>query len=401
MMNDLPSYADALDATLSMVRQSLTIERVPLSLGIGRIVATDIIADRDLPPFNRSQMDGFAVRAKEVKTGISMQVVAHVSAGTTYNEMAEENTCVSIATGAPVPSCFDAVVQHELTDNGSSRVTFNSGDIKTGKSIHPCGIDAKAGDVLIRKHTKLFPQHIGIAAGVGVFEIEVFSKPRVIILTSGDEIIDSHEHPLPHQIRNSNNPMITAIFASMGCDVVETKHLKDDFDTTCNAVISALDGRCDLLVTVGGISAGKRDYFSPAFDHAGVEISVKGARIQPGKPVNVGKKNRTIVLGLPGNPVSALACSCIFGWPIVRSLQGVLADLPWQKIALSHEVTSSPNRLVFRPCKLIDGEIAIPSWQGSGDFAHTADTVGLVQLPQDSMNLKKGEQVLFLQYPWS
>ena len=121
-MNKLPTYAQALKATLSLVQQTSVTERMPLTSSVGRIVAEEIVADRDLPPFNRSQMDGYAVRAIEVQNGTSMQVVGEVSAGTTFNEMADENTCVAIATGAPVPSCFDAVVQHELTDNGEDRV---------------------------------------------------------------------------------------------------------------------------------------------------------------------------------------------------------------------------------------------------------------------------------------
>ncbi|MBT5365443.1 MAG: molybdopterin molybdotransferase MoeA [Phycisphaerae bacterium] len=400
MMNKLPSYAQALKTTRSLVQQTCVTERIPLTSSIGRVVANEIVADRDLPPFNRSQMDGYAVRASEVQNGTSMQVVGQVSAGTVFNDCAEEKTCVAIATGAPVPSCFDAVVQHECTDNGEDRVVFNCGAIKPGKSIHPCGVDAKAGDVLIGKHTELFPQHIGIAASVGVSEIEVLSKPKVIVLTSGDEVVDTNTKPLAHQIRNSNNPMIETAFTSMGCEVIETHHLKDDFDATCSEVISALDGRCDLLVTVGGISAGKRDYFSTSFDHVGVDISVKGVAIQPGKPVIVGMKNTTVVLGLPGNPVSALACSCIFGWPIVRGLQGVSATLPWQEMSLLKEITPNPDRLAFRPCSMRDGKITVPTWHGSGDFAHTAETNGLSQLPQSESKLQEGAEVLFLRYPW-
>jgi len=329
-----------------------------------------------------------------------MKVVAQVAAGTTYVGERDHHTCVAIATGAPVPNCFDAVVQHELTDCGEEIVLFNCDEIQMGKSIHPSGVDAKAGDVLIAKHSKISPQHIGIAASVGVHEIDVISKPRVLVITSGDEVVAPEESPSLHQIRNGNNPMISSAFVSMGCDVVETHHLRDDLEKTKKAIASAIDGRCDLVVTIGGISAGKRDFFPAAFAHSDVELVVKGAKIQPGKPVIVGKHSNTVVLGLPGNPVSALACCTVFGWPIVRALQGMSPELPWQETPLSMSVNPNPHRLSFRPCQLVDGKASIPHWQGSGDLVHTATTHGLVQLPPSEQVMQRGELVLCLAFPF-
>ena len=211
-------------------------------------------------------MDGYAVLASEVKNGVSMRVVGQVPAGTTFDGDHEPNTCIAIATGAPVPDCFDAVVQHELTDNGSDVVVFHCGGLKQGKSIHPKGVDAKAGDVLVSKHTKLAPQHIGITASVCTHTIKVLSKPKVIVITSGDEVIEPDKTPLPHQIRNSNNPMLASVFTSMGCDVVQKHHVLDDPEATNEIIASALDGRCDLVVTIGGISAGKRDFIPSSFE---------------------------------------------------------------------------------------------------------------------------------------
>jgi molybdopterin molybdotransferase len=186
----------------------------------------------------------------------------------------------------------------------------------------------------------------------------------------------------------------------MGCEVVETHHVVDDPEATDAVIAQSLDGRCDLVVTIGGISAGKRDFFPAAFANSGVKLVVKGANIQPGKPVIVGKHENAVVLGLPGNPVSALACSCVFGWPIVRKLQGVPPELPWQKAPLATNVQPNPNRLCFRPCQLVDGKIAIPTWQGSGDLIHTASTHGLVQLPSADTELQEGDVVSSLAFPW-
>ncbi|MGY8752644.1 MAG: molybdopterin molybdotransferase MoeA [Phycisphaerales bacterium] len=400
-MATLPEYKEALASALSVVQQVSCAELVSLNRSLGRFVAENIIADRDLPPFNRSQMDGYAVVASEVASGETMQVIAQVSAGTTFEGEHKPNTCVVIATGAPVPDCFDAIVQHELTDNGTKTVTFLCTEVAKGKAIHLRGVDAKSGDVLVPKHTQLAPQHIGIAASVGVHLVAVLSKPKVIVLTSGDEVVAPSQVPKPHQIRNGNNAMVSAMFVSLGCEVVEMHHVLDDLDATNKAMATALDGRCDLVVTIGGISAGKRDFFPRAFAASDVTVAVKGVSIQPGKPVIVGRHENAVVLGLPGNPVSALACACVFGWPIVRSLHGMDPSLHWQQAPLASHVRPNLRRLCFRPCLLVDGKVTVPLWQGSGDLVHTSTTHGLVQLPSSAVDLQAGDLVSCLAYPFS
>lgn len=400
LMNSLPNYPEALEVGLSLVKPVCLSEQVLLEDAINRYLAVDIIADRDYPPFNRSQMDGYAVLAIEVNEGTSMKVLSEVSAGTSFEGVKEPNSCIAIATGAPVPDCFDAVVQHERTDNGCEVVTFHCSDVPKGTSIHPQGVDAKTGDVLVSKLTQLKPQHIGIAASVGLHKVSVLSKPRVIVISSGDEVVTPEVTPLAHQIRNGNNPMVAAMFSSMGCDVVETPHVLDDLDATKKAIEEALDGRCDLVVTIGGISAGKCDYFPDAYEHAGVTIAVNGANIQPGKPIIIGQHTNAVVLGLPGNPVSALACCCLFGCPIVRGMLGCQTTLPWQLAPLAKSVKPNPRRTVFRPCLLADGKVNIPQWQGSGDLSHTAPTNGLAQLSPFDGELEVGTKVQCLAFPW-
>jgi molybdopterin molybdotransferase len=400
-MQSLPNYVEALELGLSIVKPVCVSEQLDLEYAINRILALGVLADRDEPPFHRSQMDGYAVLASEISEGKQLQVLGEVAAGTTFDGTKEPDSCVLIATGAPVPTCFDAVVQHELTDCGDEVVTFECSDVVQGKSIHRKGADAKAGDVLTPKLTRLKPQHIGIAASNGMNSISVLSKPRVIVITSGDEVVPPERQPLAHQIRNGNSPMVCEAFRSLGCDVIETHHLRDDESATQKAIEQALDGRCDLVVTVGGISAGTRDYFPTAFEHSNVKLAVKGANIQPGKPVIIGGHTNGIVLGLPGNPVSALACCCIFGWPIVLGMLGLPTALPWQTRPLAVSVKPNPKRSAFRPSQLEEGNIVIPNWQGSGDLAHTAKTNGLAQLMPSATELTAGTLVPFLEYPWS
>ncbi len=400
-MKTLPSYSDALQKALDSVEASKETEIVSIKEALHQILAKEIIADRDFPPFHRAQMDGYAVVASEVSSGASMEVLAHVAAGDMIQEKIPSHTCVSIATVASVPDGFDAVVKHELTDCGTETVKFHCDEVNMGTSIHPEGADARAGEVLIESNTALTPQHLGIVASVGEDQLEVVTKPKVMLLTSGDEVVDVHAQPLPHQIRNGNSAVIEAAFSSMGCDVIEAKHLLDDAMLTENTIQEALDHQCDLVVTVGGISAGKKDYFPEAFAKAGVDFLVHGAQIQPGKPIIVGKHKNTTVLGLPGNPVSALVCSCIFGWPIVRKMLGFSSPLPWQTAPLAKPVMPNPNRVAFRPCLLVNGTVIIPHWQGSGDAIHMGCTNGLAQLPPTNNELETGKNVLCLPYPWT
>jgi molybdopterin molybdotransferase len=399
-MSALPSYEEALCAALSVVKPVCNTENTPLSLAVGRTLTEDIFADRDQPPFDRSTMDGYAVKASEVTRGTSMQVIGDVASGISFEGGHQQDSCVAIATGAPLPKGFNAVVPHEQTDNGTDIVCFDVDEVTEGASIHPKGADATAGDVLIAKHTVLSPQHIGIIASVSSDAVPVISKPRVVVITSGDEVVGEGETPKHHQIRNGNNPMVCALFGSMGCEVVGSRHVADDPDETNRCIAEALDGSADLVVTIGGISAGKRDFFPAAFAKAGVDLVVKGASVQPGRPVIVGSCDQAVVLGLPGNPVSALVCSTIFGWPIVKRMQETTPDLPWQHAPLGATVQPNPKRLAFRPCLLVDGEVTVPSWQGSGDLAHTGATHGLAQLPPSDRELQKGAQVVCLAYPW-
>lgn len=394
----LPSYNEALEKALLIVQPIASCQTVMLEQALGRVLATDIVADRDLPPYNRSQMDGYAVVASEVSKGVAMKVTSRIAAGSCKTISTKPNTCGAIATGARIPEQYDAVVQHELTDRGdleSNKVTFHTDDVTVGKAIHTQGADATKGTVLVHSRAVIAAQHIGIAATVGVTELAVVRKPKVVVLTSGDEVISPTQTPQPYQIRNGNGPMITALFETFGCEVLQQIHVKDDLVETEQAVSKALQ-ICDLLVTVGGISVGEKDFFPQAFESAKVEFAVEGVAMQPGKPVIIGKNERAVVLGLPGNPVSALACAHLFGLPLVSTLLGAEATLGWVQLPLATSVVPNKHRTAFRPCNIVDGKINIPSWQGSGDLVHTSPTVGLAQLPMGSVEISSGEFVAVL-----
>lgn len=398
-MTDLPDYSIALSLALGGIEPISEVQPVKLKSAAGRVLSEPIVADRDLPPFNRAQMDGYALRASEVGRVETWPVAHTISAGVSAQVDVPPGACVAIATGAPLPRDVDTIIQHELSDRNDP-VRFTIDSIEPGHAVHPRGVDAKRGDVLIEEGTLLGPQHIGIAAIVGKSQLLVTHQPRAIVLTSGDEVLPIEEPLTDYQIRNSNGPMVSELLQRIGADPIEHRHVLDDREATIESVGDALE-RCDLLITVGGISAGDRDYFPVAFEQHGIRTSLERAAIQPGKPIFVGRApSGAVVVGLPGNPVSVLSCTCLFVWPIVRTLLGLDPSLPWRTLELAEPINANATRRAFRPAVLLDdGRVKVPSWAGSGDLAHTGATHGLVELPVQSEPVETGAKLRFLAYP--
>jgi molybdopterin molybdotransferase len=333
-MNALPDYDAALQDAIGLAPILDQLETVTLDHAAGRALAQAIVADRDLPPFNRAQMDGYALRAAEVGTVDAWPVAGRIAAGEPADLAVPPGTCVKIATGAPLPGDVDTVIQHELSDRGDP-VRFTIDSIEPGHAVHPRGADAEKGSTLIPARTRLASHHIGIAATTGASHLSVVARPRVTVLTSGDEIRPLDGPVETHQVRNSNGPMLAELLGRFGAAPIAVLHVLDERGATIDAVGEALDAG-EMVVTVGGVSAGERDFFPDAFDAREVTSPVRGAAIQPGRPIRVGADPRgRVVVALPGNPVSALACACLFVWPIVRAMQTLSPDLPWREVELA------------------------------------------------------------------
>ena len=238
-------------------------------------------------------MDGYAVRAADIGTVEAFPVAGRVAAGHAPTTTVEAGQCVAIATGAPMPTGADSVVQHELSDRGDP-VRFTLDSLRPGNAVHPRGADAKQGETLVASGVLLGAQHLGIAATAGAIALRVARRPRVRVLTSGDEVRPAGEPVEAHQIRNSNWPMTCALLARMGVEPVGHSHVADERQDTVDAVGQALDD-ADVLITVGGVSAGERDWFPDAFDANNVQVSLRGAAIQPGRPILVAHRGPTVV----------------------------------------------------------------------------------------------------------
>jgi molybdopterin molybdotransferase len=405
-MSTLPDYADALQLALRGVKRIERFEEVDIANAGGRVLGDSIVADRDLPPFNRAQMDGYAIRADDFQVGATWRVAGSVPAGTSADAHVATGECVAIATGAPLPHSLDTVIQHELSDRGDrighNAVHFTVASIERGHAVHRQGSDAKAGAILIPPGTMIEAQHLGIAAAVGRTSVRVRAKPRAWVLSSGDEVMppSTPTHDLaPHQIRNSNSVMVMELLRRFGANPVGAEHVRDEREATISALQTAI-ANVDLVITIGGVSAGDRDHFPTAFEACGIRPVLRGASIQPGRPIQVASNQRVVVAALPGNPVSALACACLFVWPIVRVMSHLTAPLPWRNVTLAEQVKPNANRRAFRPAILkTPTDVVIPSWAGSGDLAHTAATHGLAELPVQAEPVKAGTQLRFLPWP--
>ncbi len=366
---------------------------VPLRAAEGRVLGEAVAADRDLPPFNRAAMDGYALAHST--SPAPRPVVGDVRAGDEEAPAVPHGSCVTISTGAAVPHDCDTVVPIECTDRGNPmRIT---GDLPApGRHIHARGEDVKHGATVLHAGTRLGPAEIGIAAMVGCDCVQVRRRPTVAILTSGDEVVQTGAVPTPHRIRNSNGPMVTALVHRIGGEATETTHLRDDRASVGAAIERAA---ADVIVTTGGISMGRHDHIAAALEAAGTNWQVQGVAMQPGKPARLGLLGERIVVCLPGNPVSALVTAAVFLAPVLRARLGLPPGPRWRPVRVAETITCNPKRTLLRPaCTPEPGTALVPVWHGSGDLVHAADTRGLVRLPMAS-SAAAGTEVPFTRWP--
>jgi molybdopterin molybdotransferase len=395
----LPTYDDAL-ATVMAAAPPLENQTVATGDALGRTLRAAVTADRDQPPFHRSAMDGFAVRSAQVKRDAWFDINGSVPAGAPLCAMSAEGV-MRIATGAALPDGADAVVQIEKANVDGQRVRFDVDDVAPGMNIHKRGTDAQAGDAIIAAGTRLGPQHIGIASAVGACELQVAARPRITLLTSGDEVRDpatSAADLQPQQIRNSNGPMLAAMLQSLGAPLLEHVHIPDDPERTLAAAREAA-ARSQIVITVGGVSVGQRDFLPMAWEQLGFETILHGVAIQPGKPVFVARDDCKLVIGLPGNPVSVWATAHLFVWPLLQQMLCGDATLPWRRLPLGEAVKAKASRQLFRAATIQrDGAVRIVHWHGSGDLAHTSGASAWARLPLVDGELAAGAMVDVL--PW-
>lgn len=417
---DLLSYDAAAALVLARAWKLLNagrpVERVALGRSAGRVLARPLVADRDQPPFARSTRDGYACRAPDANAHAFLPVVGASRAGDAPAGPLPEHTAWEIMTGAPVPDGADAVMmlEHvETTGRPGARTVrlLPPWTLAAGENVVDRGCQASSGDELLRAGSLVQATQIALAASCGYGELEVFTRPRVAILATGDELVPIEADPGPGQIRNSNSPMLAALVEQAGGDPLVLP-VAADTDAALDAAFEQA-AEADLLLVTGGVSAGSYDLVEPALLRLGAQFHFTGVRIQPGKPAVFGEIPRPSLpeskdgilccFGLPGNPVSSAVTFLLFAAPLVAALAGRREFGPRFALArLAGEVRGKPGLTRFLPAACTFGagggppEVQLVPWQGSGDLTALGRSNCFLVLDETTEHVGAGATVRIL-----
>jgi molybdopterin molybdotransferase len=370
----------------------------------GRVLAREVRADRDFPPFSRATRDGFAVRAADT-AGIPtrLTVVGEIAAGSRTAITIAAGQAAEIMTGAPLPEGADAVVMVEYTEGEGDSVTVRRA-VRSGDNFVPRGAEANAGAPLLSPGTRFNPAAIAVAASVGVTSAEVYQKPVVAILATGDELVEVGEHPGTSQIRNSNSYSIAAQVRRAGGEPLLLPIARDNEPSIRAAVAEA--SSADLLLLSGGVSMGKYDLVEQVLSSEGARFHMTGAKIQPGKPIVFGTFSRQgsgelPFFGLPGNPISTMVTFDLLVTPVLSALGGsTAAPLRFAHAELEEDLKVASGLTRFLPATLsgsISGSrVAVVPWHGSGDLTAIVRANCYLVVPPEATLLTRGSYVSIL-----
>jgi molybdopterin molybdotransferase len=385
----------------------LPTEEVDLQRALGRILAAPVVADSDLPPFDRSQMDGYAVRAEDVKSApVRLRIVGESAAGRGWHNQLDEGQAVRIMTGAPVPAGADSVQQVELTHElKDGTVVELLESVETGRSVVKRGAEIKAGEIVLNEGTTINAAMMAVLAAFGYSKVNVLRRPRVGVLATGTELVPVDQKPGQDQIRDSNNYSIGS-YAELAGAVVERLPVTGDQTSLLRTQIAEAAERCDMIVTSGGVSMGVYDVTKSALRELEAEVFFERVALRPGKPTVFARlPNGTLVFGLPGNPVSVSVTFNLFARTSLLAMQDATEPALKQETAvLARRVTGTVDRESYLPAQLTtndDGQlIAFPlKWGGSSDFVAFAMATALVIVPAGIRAVEANELVKIVRLP--
>jgi molybdopterin molybdotransferase len=378
-------------------------EQVSVADAVGRVLAEDVAARRTQPPFAASAMDGYAVRAEDVaNVPATLRIVAEIPAGAGYGGTIGEGEAARIFTGAPLPAGADAIVIQEDTERDSDRVTVKEGAPK-GRYVRRAGLDFAEGDVLLTPGKRLTPRDIGLAAAMNRPWLFVHRRPRVGILSTGDEIVMPGDPIGPHQIVSSNALALAAFTTACGGVPVLVGNAPDDPDALRH-IARAAQGT-DLFVTTGGVSVGEHDLVRDVLSEEGLAIDFWQIAMRPGKPLMVGRYRGVPMVGLPGNPVSTLVCSLLFLKPALERLSGLPEDNePPVTARLGVALKQNDRRQDYLRARLqraSDGALEVVPFevQDSSMMRPLAASDCLVMRPPNAPALPAGSEVPIIPFP--
>lgn len=401
------SVEEALDRVLSAVRP-LPPQGVGLRSAAGRYLAERVLAAHDSPPFDTSAMDGFAVRARDIGAAtagapVTLRVQGEVIAGDGRPQQLEPAAAIRINTGAPLPSGATAVVRIEDVqwDRESVRI---SASVAEGENLRRRGEDFTTGQELLRPGGRIDAAAAGLLASLGRGRVRVARRPRVALLSTGDELIEPGEPLPPGKIYNSSRFALLELFSRFGAEVHDLGCVADDRGATRRTLERGLG--FDVLVTTGGVSMGSHDFVRPMLIESGVKEVFWKVRQRPGAPLFFGTTDDTLCFGLPGNPVSVFVTALVYVRAALLRLQGAdSAELPWVTAFAAGEFSKKPGMTLFARAGLAQGvgrrespRVVPASAQGSHQFSALASCAGIVRLPEDSGSIPAGEPIDFLDF---
>lgn len=370
-------------------------ERVPFELAVGRVLAEDLTADRDMPAFNRVTMDGIAISYNDFKNGArEFHIAGTQAAGEPPIDIDANGQCVEIMTGAVMPQSVDTVIRYEDVEMNGSTALILVDQIEQGQNLHLRGRDRKQGDVVATKGTLITPALINTIASVGKTEVLVNKQPRVVIISSGDELVEVNETPSPWQIRRSNSYTLKAVLQQYGL-TADMRHIPDEPQQTRESIGHCLENY-DVILLSGGVSMGKFDYIPRALEELSVAKIIHKVQQRPGKPFWFGASaDGVLVFAFPGNPVATFMGAYRYFIPWLQASVGMQTKQPVYAV-LSEDFTFKPELQYFLQVQLgytTEGKLTAKpiAGNGSGDFANLADTDAFMELPLEKTTFKAGE----------
>lgn len=391
-VSQLLSVAEAI-AIIDAVEVTPRVVEVPLDRADGFRLAREIVADRDYPPFDKSLMDGYAVRCADVATTpVELRVAGEIAAGSEAARGLAPQEAIAIMTGAPLPDGADGVVPVEDTERVGDRVRIHRGT-SPGRFIAKTGSDVRAGAVVLEKGTMLGPAQLAVAASVGAARVSAFAKPQVAILATGDELVPFDQPPSGAQIRNSNSIMLVALLRRLRCDVTDLGNVRDDPKLVRDALQNGMT--FDVLFVTGGMSMGQYDYVPRTLIELGADLKITKLRIKPGKPFVFATHGTPMryVFGLPGNPVSGFVCTVRLASRLLARLSGGIAQERLVDAKLANPLAANGPREFYQPVFLDAGMVTPLQWKSSADIYSLARANALLARAENESALAAGASV--------
>jgi len=377
-------------------------ERVDLSEAVGRILAIDVKTDREMPPFDRVMMDGIAIQHAQFEIGRrSFKIEGVAPAGSDRQTLRNGDGCIEVMTGAILPDGCDTVIRYEDIEQSGEHMQVAEISVWQNQNVHAKGKDFPKGEIVLPQYHKIKPIDVNVLASVGIGVVEVTMLPRVAVVSTGDELVDVDETPLPHQIRKSNVHMLAAGLRQWGisASLIHLPDQKDKIESNLQQVTKSND----VVLMSGGVSKGKFDYVPDALEAIGFKKEFHRVAQRPGKPFWFGRSDEAFVFAFPGNPLSTAAC--FYKYFITWFSACINMPLKQQSVVLSEEVSFKPALTYFAQAVIENREgrllAKVSHGNGSGDIAHPTQMSGFVELPSDLSVFPAGMVVPFIPFDYS